>query len=272
MDLLGDWRLTDGEHDIPFALPGDIVTALQQAGVIEDPYKGRNEYDCRWISERDWVARRAFTHDGAACDLVIDGLDTVAEVRLNGALVLSAANAHRRYRVDVAGAILPGQNEITITFRSPVVAAAEAQATMPFPIPYQVVNGPIPNANMLRKPQCDFGWDWNIALGQSGVWGRIALEPKAARIDDVIVAQTHAPGLVTVQLNVHAQGTAVTADLCGITATAPVIAGVASLTLAIANPVLWWPAGLGAQQLHTLTLSSGDMTTTRQIALLRQAH
>ncbi|MGL5009575.1 MAG: glycosyl hydrolase 2 galactose-binding domain-containing protein, partial [Paracoccaceae bacterium] len=257
MDLHGEWRLTDGEHDVPIALPGDVITALQRAGGIPDPYIGRNEYDCRWISTRDWVARRVFDHDGTPADLVIDGLDTVAEVRLNGALVLAAANAHRRYRVDVGCALWPGQNEISITFRSPVAAAAKAQKSMPFPIPYQVVNGPIPNANMLRKPQCDFGWDWNIALGQSGVWGRIALEPQGPRIGDVIVTQSHTAGVATVHLKVQADGDAVTAALCGVTGQGAVIAGMAEVSLVVTDPDLWWPAGLGPQRLHTLTISAG---------------
>ena len=267
MDLSGEWRLTGGAHDVRFAMPGDVVSALHAAGVIPDPYHGRNEYDCRWVSERDWVARRVFDHDGGPCDLVISGLDTVAEVRINGHLVLAAQNAHRRYRVDVAGQVWPGQNCVEITFRSPVQAAAKAQAGMPFPIPYQVVNGPIPNANMLRKPQCDFGWDWNIALGQSGVWGGIALEPQGPRIGDVIVAQTHVAGSVTVDLTVHATVEEVTATLCGISGKAAILGGVAQLSLTIPDPDLWWPAGLGLQTLHCLTLTAGTVTATRQIGL-----
>ena len=101
LDLAGCWTLSDesGAHVVPFDLPGDGVSALAKAGVIPEPYWGRNEYDCRWVSERDWVARRSFMHDGSAAELVVEGLDTVAEVRLNGVLVMSAANVHRRWRV-----------------------------------------------------------------------------------------------------------------------------------------------------------------------------
>ena len=97
-DLGGTWTLADaqGEHRVTFAVPGDGITALQAAGAIPDPYWGRNEYGLRWISERDWTATHSFTHDGTPCDLVIEGLDTVADVRINGTLCLSAANAFRR--------------------------------------------------------------------------------------------------------------------------------------------------------------------------------
>ncbi len=270
LDLAGGWTLSDesGAHVIPFDLPGDGITALHKAGVIPDPYWGRNEYDVRWVSERDWTARRHFTHDGTPCDLVIDGLDTIAEVRLNGVLVLSAANAHRRWRVDVSAALRQGGNEVEILFRSPVREAAARQAGMPFYIPYQAVNGPIPHANMLRKQQCDFGWDWNIALGIFGLSGVLRLEPHGPRIGDIIVTQAHRPGVAEVTLAIHAEGVSeVTATLCGVTQSSPVRAGVARLTLTITDPVLWWPSGLGAQALHELTVTGQGTSATRRIGL-----
>ncbi|MDZ7881366.1 MAG: hypothetical protein U5L45_27135 [Saprospiraceae bacterium] len=126
LDLAGCWTLSDesGAHVIDFDLPGDGISALVKAGVIPEPYWGRNEYDCRWVSERDWVARRVFTHDGSGAELVVDGLDTVAEVRLNGVIVLSAANVHRRWRVDVSSALRVGENAVEILFRSPVLRGA----------------------------------------------------------------------------------------------------------------------------------------------------
>jgi beta-mannosidase len=267
MDLAGEWRLGDGEHDVPLTLPGDGVTALHLAGVIPDPYFGRNEGDCRWIAERDWVARRGFVHDGGAADLVIAELDCVAEVRLNGVAVLTAANAFRTWRADVTGHLRAGANEIAIRFRASPRAAAEMQAAQPFPVPWHRGNCAIPNGNMLRKQQCDYGWDWNIALAPFGVYGRIALEPHGPRIGDVIVAQRHEKGVAEVALTVHAPGEDVTATLCGITVTAPAIDGIAHLTLMISGPDLWWPAGLGPQTLHLLTITSRGAVATRHIGL-----
>jgi beta-mannosidase len=269
LDLAGVWTLSDEgkAHAVPFLLPGDGVSALHKAGVIPEPYWGRNECDCRWICERDWVARRSFIHDGAAADLVIEGLDTVAEVRLNGQLVLAAANAFRRWRVPTAGALRKGDNEIEILFRSPVQAAAAAQAGMPFYVPYQAVNGPIPFANMLRKPQCDFGWDWNIALGQFGVWGSVRLEEPNPAIGDILVSQRHEPGLATVTVIVHSLSEEVSATLCDKEVKSKTKDGIATLVFSIPDPELWWPAGLGSQALHLLTVSTGGAVATRQIGL-----
>jgi beta-mannosidase len=270
LDLAGCWTLSDesGAHVIAFDLPGDGVSALAKAGVIPDPYWGRNEYDCRWVSERDWVARRVFQYDGSAAELVVEGLDTVAEIQLNGVLVLSGANVHRRWRVDVSAALMAGENVVEILFRSPVREALARAEQMPFPIPYQQVNGAIAFNNMLRKQQCDFGWDWNIALGIFGVSGGVRLEPVGPRIGDVVVTQAHRPGVAEVTLAVEAEGVAeVTARLCGVEGIAAVRNGVARLTLTIPDPVLWWPAGQGAQVLHALEVSGGGVQVARRIGL-----
>ncbi|MBU9698685.1 glycoside hydrolase family 2 protein [Rhodobacteraceae bacterium HSP-20] len=271
-DLGGIWSLADvqGEHSVPFAVPGDGISALQAAGVIPDPYHGRNEYGLRWIAGRDWVATRAFDHDGAPCDLVIEGLDTLAEVRLNGVLVLSAANAFRRWRVDAAGLIRRGRNEISVTFRSVVAEGARLQAAQPFFVPWHEGNCPIPNGNMIRKPQCDFGWDWNIALAPFGIWGGIRLERQGARIADVIVTQDHRGGAVEVGVEVRGEAPGqveVTATLCGVTASAPLRGGVARLVLRVEGAALWWPAGWGAQVLHELTVTLGAARAVRRVGL-----
>ena len=267
MDLGGEWSLTDGQVTVPFAVPGDGISALHSAGAIPDPYFGRNEYGLRWIADRDWVATRRFDHAGGDAELVVEGLDTVAEVRLNGVLVLSAANAFRRWRVPLAGVLRAGGNEIAVTFRSVIEEGAKRQAALPFFVPWHEGNCPIPNGNMLRKPQCDFGWDWNIALAPFGIWGAIRLEAVGPRIADVIVFQRHEAGLAEVTVEVHGNGDDVTATLCGVTASAPATGGVGRVVLRIAEPVLWWPAGLGAQALHDLVVTMGPARAVRRVGL-----
>ena len=270
-DLAGVWSLSDesGDFRAPMTLPGDGIDALFKAGAIPDPYWGRNEYGLRWICQRDWVAKRSFTVARTDQVLVVSMLDTVAEVRINGALVLASDNMFRSYRVDVSGALRKGENEVTITFRSPAVEAAKRQAAQRYFVPFSANNTPIHNGNMLRKPSCDFGWDWNIALATFGLYGDFHLEPKVAnRIAHLVVSQAHAPGraVVTVEASVEGGGD-VTFALCGVTARAQAVAGRAVAELVIDNPDLWWPAGQGAQPLHELRVTLGDQVVTRRLGL-----
>ncbi len=261
-----------GAHACAITLPGDCIAALHAAGIIPDPYWGRNEYDCRWVSDHDWVMTRRFSVDRTDLVLVLSMLDTLAQVRVNGHLMLSADNMFRSYRIDLSGVLQVGQNEIEITFPNLVAEAARRQAAQRYFVPFSANNTPIPNGNMMRKPSCDFGWDWNIALAPFGVYGDVRLEPVVAtRIASVVVGQTHTPGRVVVSVTADIQGDAseVSIAMGGMTETAKVMGGRAKVDLTIENPVLWWPAGQGGQVLHDLTVTLGTQVEHRRIGLRR---
>jgi beta-mannosidase len=271
IDLAGSWHLSEinGGHACDMMVPGDGVSALHAAGVIPDPYFGTNEVACRWIAERDWTLSRQFTAQAGEADLVISGLDTVAEVRLNGTLVLSGANAFRVHRAAIT--LAQGGNSIEIRFKSSVAEAARLQAAQPFFVPWHEGNCPVANGNMLRKPQCDFGWDWNIALAPFGVTDFIRIERRTAqRVSGVIVDQTLEGAAIRVDVTARvsgAQGKTARMSLCGQSIEAPVLHGTARAAFVIENPDLWWPAGLGTQSLHDLVVTCGDATEIRQIGL-----
>ncbi len=65
IDLSGDWLLAaaDNSHALTIALPGDVHSALQRAGIIADPYRGRNEADVQWVARKDWVLERTVVID-----------------------------------------------------------------------------------------------------------------------------------------------------------------------------------------------------------------
>jgi beta-mannosidase len=274
IDLAGSWSLVDGsgEHTAEIVLPGDVHSALLAARLIPDPYYGRNEYDVRWVAERDWVVSREFVLDDPAVELVIEGLDTVAEVRVNGMLVLETANSFRRWRAELSEAAVAGTNQIEITIRSSVVEAARRQAAQPFYVPWHRGNCPIPNGNMLRKPQCDFGWDWNIALAPLGVYGAIRLEPKrCARLADVQVRQHHENSRVTLELLVKIVGKPTEKQVeilfDGLSYEARIRDGMAEAEIVVDNPALWWPSGLGEQALYDLEVRFGEQILHRRIGL-----
>src|ERR1044072_6133465 len=84
------WRLRDAATKswLPAIVPGCVHTDLRRAGKIPDPFWGTNEANLQWIEERDWEYRATFSVPAdllneEKVELVADGLDTVATVRLN---------------------------------------------------------------------------------------------------------------------------------------------------------------------------------------------
>ena len=96
-------------------VPGTVASALNQAGrwSFEEPTD---------IDAHDWWFRTRFPSpektEGHPCQLCFDGLATLAEVWLNGKLLLTTDNMFRAYRLDVSDA-LQSANELAIRFRSP---------------------------------------------------------------------------------------------------------------------------------------------------------
>ena len=282
IDLHGEWRLAcaDGAHEAAITLPGDVHSALHAAGLIPDPYFGRNEEVVQWVAERDWVIeRRIVVPDiSGSWYLDIDYLDTVAVVFVNDVPVLSADNCFRRYRPDVSHALQPGENTIRIVFHSSITAGAERQARQPFYIPYSTGNCPIPNGNMLRKPQCHFGWDWNIAIAPLGIYGTLSLKKlDPARIEHVETEQVHhADGRVELKVTatIHSVEPAVVPihfalDADRVRLDVGISAGETKVVhvFEVESPRLWWPSGSGEQALYALTVDLPTETVTRQIGL-----
>ncbi len=87
-----DFRQAGDEAWLPATVPGGVHTDLLALGRIPDPFVADNEKRVMWVAEQDWQYRRTFTVDAALQGeekffLVCDGLDTLAEVMLNGQLL-----------------------------------------------------------------------------------------------------------------------------------------------------------------------------------------
>lgn len=275
LNLAGKWSLRDGngDHAISMAVPGDGISALMASGQIPDPYFGRNEYDVRWISERDWVLSREFTHeaDGRKYEFEVSELDCIAEIRLNGVSILSTRNAFRKYRVEITRHLKVGRNAIEIVFTSSTAEANRQQAAAPYEIPYLKANCDIPNGNMLRKVQCDFGWDWNIALAPFGLYGSISIAPVSVRVEHLQVEQIHAGSRVDLKVSANianaVEGQKFNLAFGRQQFEGTVSDGQLALRFRVENPELWWPAGSGEQVLYDLKIEIGERVIEKKIGL-----
>ncbi|MBN1219435.1 MAG: glycoside hydrolase family 2 protein, partial [Anaerolineae bacterium] len=100
--LTGAWqfRQANTQEWLPAQVPGGVHTDLLALNRIPDPFVADNEKKVQGVAEADWQYRRTFSPEaaGLAHDqlfLVCDGLDTLAEVTLNGQLLGQTENMFR---------------------------------------------------------------------------------------------------------------------------------------------------------------------------------
>ena len=117
------WRFREAgtRSWLPARVPGCVHRDLIRNRRIADPFWGANELDLQWIEERDWEYAASFSVSPGMLaeenlDLVASGLDTVAEVWLNGVRILEADNMFQEHRVPVKPRLRAGRNRIRILF------------------------------------------------------------------------------------------------------------------------------------------------------------
>ena len=261
--LGGEWQFRQAGSDewLPAEVPGGAHTDLLRAGRIPDPFVGDNEKRTQWVAEQDWEYRRVVAVDNRLLSqdrilLVCDGLDTLAEVWVNGQIVGEAENMFRPYSWDVRGVLRVGENDLRVLFRSPVRYAAERHAERPMP----EVNNPLPGGPYLRKAPSHFGWDWGPRLPPAGIWRDIRLEGySTARLASVHLRQAHDNGRVTLSATATAEVYGQTPLRLTLRLTSPdgrvqtaasVEVDQGTVALDVEQPHLWWPNGLGGQPLY----------------------
>ena len=159
------------EQELAGVVPGTIHTDLLRAGLIDDPFDADNESALSWIGKSVWEYSKTFTFDPRSADrhdLVCEGLDTIATITINGAVVAHTQNQHRTYRFDLRPYLATGENRIAVRFDS-----AEAHA-----LSMEGRYGARPHSytdpyNCIRKAASNFGWDWGIRAVTAGIWRRI---------------------------------------------------------------------------------------------------
>ncbi|MEP9400313.1 beta-mannosidase [Sphingomonas silueang] len=264
---------------LPARVPGYVQTDLIAAKLTPDPFVGLNEATIQWVGRSDWDYRGQLTATPRLLarghvDLVFDGLDTFAEVSVNGTRLLAADNAHRRWRADAKPLLKPGANEIRIAFRSPlgVLKPVVANIANPLPGEYDSTAGDEPEGRQtspyIRKPKYHYGWDWGPRILNIGPNGAVRVDAwDDARIETLRVQQeavTPAEARLTAEVVIVADRAATVQVAATVTApdgtpvrasrTVAVVPGEnrVAVPLTVADPQLWYPAGYGAQPLYTV--------------------
>lgn len=256
-------------------VPGTVHQDLLDHGRLPDPFYGMNEQKVQWVEKEDWLYRTVFTvtADQLKSDaawLTFEGLDTYADVYLNGSLLLKADNMFVGHKLAVKDVLREGENRLMIRFRSPVEETAPQWDTDGFNYPADNDHSEKRMSVYTRKAPYSYGWDWGIRLATSGIWRPVKLTfCNGAAIDDFFVRQqevTEQVAKVDNQLEINnvtstpkeAQVKVVYAygeQADTLTRTVVLQPGKNSLSMPawIEKPHLWMPNGWGDPALYTFT-------------------
>ena len=247
------------------SVPGTVQTDLLAAGITADPYLDDQESAQRWIGQSRWRYRTEFELDeiGPALDLVFEGIDTVATVRLNGHELGGSENMHRSVRFDIRDAAQHGSNVLEVDLESPVREADRRSLELGY--------RPHMNAhpfNALRKMASSFGWDWGIDTASVGIWRPVWLEQWSARLSDVRSVATVEGS--TGRLTLHAglarrepgRRLAVSIAIAGTTTRVDAEAHADRIRVDVEVPDVrrWWPRGHGEPALYDVTIALVDVS------------
>ncbi len=260
-EIHSGWQMRQAgwEEFLPASVPGSVYHDLMQNGKMDDPFWRDNFPKALKRMDHDYEYKTEFAADKAllksdAVLLRFEGIDTVADVFLNGEKLGHTENMHRTFEFEVKDLLKEEGNELRVLLHSPTRFIKEEYK-------HNVADGSeeamVGFAN-LRKTHCMFGWDWGPRLPDAGLWRPVKLLGiEKARVDSVYVAQKHEDGKVTLHFDVDADVYDREA-LMGYTVLITDPDGKETLCkgspeeIVIERPQLWWPNGFGAQPLYTV--------------------
>jgi beta-mannosidase len=275
-DLGGDmWSLHEvGSADtIKASVPGDTYNDLINAGRIPDPYFRDNNDRVQWVADKDWVYERTFGVSEEILNkdnvrLICHGLDTLATIWVNDQKVADTENMFRTYSLDVKQYLQHGLNRLRVQFNTltPYVRAHEAAYSAQHGVDLKE------DRSWVRKAPYMWSWDWCRAILTMGIWKNIELIGFDNRIADIGVLQQHGRGEVVLNIETTTEGSAderlhtVARVMFDDKVIAEQTGGVrdhkSPVSIRIKNPSLWWPNGMGDQNLYWVVVELQDSGNT----------
>ncbi len=254
---------------IPAQVPGNVELDLHRAGIEPDPFYGENLFKFRKYEFYQWWFVRDFDvpseYEGKKCVLRFAGIDTFADVFVNGTKVGSTDNMFIEHLINASDALKYGEkNQIAVRIRSTVNEARKKD----YPVALMGC-GDSDEYTQIRKPSSSFGWDILGRFVSAGMWRDVQLcVLPEHRFTQVYIATKRlgSTGNAHLQVRVRFETSDYCLDgfsirvegKCGDSVFAKeIISMFVSLTMSvnIPSPKLWWPLGYGEQPLYDVKVT-----------------
>jgi beta-mannosidase len=255
------WTLTGDTLDINMQVdvPSVVQQSLYENGLIPHLYLGTVENQLLWISDHPWDYTLRFDMDKDLLEkenveLEFEGIDTYAEVKLNGEKLFFADNQFRVWKHEVKDLLKEKDNLLEVHFlRYDSTQLALYEQHQPrLPEKYAIS----------RKAPYQHGWDWAPKYKNVGIWKPVKLVGwNEARLENAYIV-TQAANEEKAELMLHLvveNETDCTYEVGVSTGSTTLASRTLSLSkgrqhtvlpITIDKPQLWWPNEMGEQPLY----------------------
>ena len=258
-------------------VPGTIHTDLLDNQKIPDPFLESNENLVQWIDTCTWEYQSKFNVSDLEFSkswINFQGLDTYADVYLNGNLILKADNMFRQWNVDCTSVLKVGENDILVRFHPVSKLEKQRASELPYTLPDN-------QRVFTRKAAYHYGWDWGPRFLTAGIWRPIILNLQNGSlvVKDTYVQQTlltesaaklnvisSVSGNLSEPVRVRVFNDDTNELLGSSIETGLTTESLINTLIQINNPKLWWCNGMGDPNLYTLRVevtSGADRIITK---------
>ena len=252
-------------------VPGSVHQDLFANDLIPDPFFRVNESKLQWITDSQWVYRLFFQPTKEIVNkknkrLSFSGIDTYADIYLNGKKILFTNNMFHVWEKEVSELLKSGTNELKVVFHSPTKEVLDLMEDKQYRLPAE--NDQAGDTSpYTRKAPYHYGWDWGPCFVTSGIWKHVRLHGwdswyvKHSSILNSKVENHSAQLSLEVEIfsEVREKATILIKEPKSDTnLEIPMVLETGKNffreSLAIEDPDLWWPTGHGEQHLYSFTL------------------
>ena len=268
------WTLTGDTLNINMQVdvPSVVQQSLYDNGLIPHPYLGTVENQLLWISDHPWDYTLRFDADKDLLEkenveLKFEGIDTYAEVKLNGEKLFFADNQFRIWKHEVKDLLKKKDNLLEVHFlRYDSTQLALYEQHQPrLPEKYAVS----------RKAPYQHGWDWAPKYKNVGIWKPVKLvarEWNSAWLENAYIVTEAAnadSANLCLNLELYSDMYSALAEVeltVDYLKTYRIMVGLREghqhkyLPIKIEHPKLWWPNEMGKQTQYNfeVRLKQGD--------------
>ena len=116
-----NWQFTQADKNewMPAKVCGTVHQDLMDNGKLINPFFDMNEEKVQWVEKEDWKYKTSFVIteeqlEYSAAMLRFEGLDTYADIYLNGALLKRTDNMFVGYDIQVKELLHEGENHLQV--------------------------------------------------------------------------------------------------------------------------------------------------------------